>query len=162
MQNVRVKEPHLAVSSDFKTENFSKPASPLFVRLHRMYVIISYYAITQSQCWSEQYKWRAEVAFGESYISSSSLQIAIMSRFGLGFLGRDSGGKKRGLEAGNGCRETNERSCLNWHWCLKKFLCNCCLRRVLLVNLSAPSECFCVFYSTQFWAFLVFCLFWYM
>jgi len=42
-----------------------------------------------------------------------------MSRFGLGFLEGGSREKKRYLEAGSGCRETNERRCLDWHWCLR-------------------------------------------
>lgn len=42
------------------------------------------------------------------------------------------------MGAGSGWRETNKRSCLIWHRCLKMFLCNCCLQRALPVNLSAP------------------------
>lgn len=87
----------------------------------------------------------------ETCISSSSSQVCTYAQICFGFfLWADSREKKRYLEAGNSCWETNERSCLSWHCCLEKYLCNCCLQRVLLVNLSAPSECFCVFYSTQF------------
>lgn len=152
MQNVRAKEPHLALSSDFKTKSFAKPASPLPVALQSMYVIVACYAVSQSQCCSEQCKWRDQ--YQQFFLTALYLCLDLLCFFLWG----DSREKKRYLEAGNSCRETNGRSCLSWHWCLEKYLCNCCLQRVLLVNLSAPSECFCVFYSTQFWTILIFCL----
>lgn len=41
---------------------------------------------------------------------------------------------------GNKCEELLELALM------PQKMCNCCLQRVLLVNLLAPSECFCVFF----------------
>lgn len=62
--------------------------------------------------------------------------------FYLGLIWIFLGGRERREKELLRSRETNERSCLNWHWFLKNVVCDCCLSRALLINLSAPWECF--------------------